>query len=117
MNKVILVGNLTRNTELKYSNAGVAIVKTAIAVTRKFTSNGQKKEEVAFVDLTFFGRAAEVAHKYLHKGKKVLIEGRLVQETWTNQEGQNRSKLSVVVDSMEMLGEPPMNENQETYKG
>lgn len=102
-NKIILVGNLTRDIELRYSQAGMGIAKTAIATSRKFTANGEKKEEVCFVDITFFGRSAEIANQYLRKGSKILVEGRLNFEQWTDQNGQNRSKHSVIVESMQML--------------
>ena len=102
-NKIILVGNLTRDIELRYSQAGLGIANTAIATSRKFTSNGEKKEEVCFVDITFFGRSAEVANQYLRKGSKILVEGRLNFEQWSDQNGQKRSKHSVVVETMQML--------------
>ena len=102
-NKIILVGNLTRDIELRYSQAGMGIAKTAIATSRKFTSNGEKKEEVCFVDVTFFGRSAEVANQYLRKGSKILVEGRLNFEQWVDQNGQKRSKHSVTAESMQML--------------
>ena len=102
-NKVILVGNLTRDIELKYTSGGTALAKTAIATTRKFTTNGERKEEVCFVDITFFGRSAEIANQYLRKGSKCLVEGRLMFEQWTDQQGQKRSKHSVTVESMQML--------------
>jgi len=113
-NKVILVGNLTRDIELRYSQAGMGIANTAIATTRKFTSNGEKKEEVCFVDITFFARSAEVANQYLRKGSKILVEGRLNFDQWTDQNGQKRSKHSVVVETMQMLDSKGDNiENQE----
>lgn len=102
-NKVILVGNLTRDIELRYSQAGMAIASTAIATTRKYTSNGEKKEEVCFVDITFFARSAEVANQYLRKGSKILVEGRLNFDQWVDQNGNKRSKHSVVVETMQML--------------
>ena len=102
-NKVILVGNLTRDIELRYSQGGMGIAKTAIATSRKFTNNGEKKEEVCFVDITFFGRSAEVANQYLRKGSKILVEGRLNFEQWVDQNGQKRSKHSVTVETMQML--------------
>ena len=102
-NKVILVGNLTRDIELRYSQGGMAIANTAIATSRKFTSNGEKKEEVCFVDITFFARSAEVANQYLKKGSKILVEGRLNFDQWVDQNGQKRSKHSVVVETMQML--------------
>ena len=107
-NKIILVGNLTRDIELRYSQGGTAIAKTAIATSRKFTSNGEKKEEVCFVDIVFFGRSAEVANQYLRKGSKILAEGRLKFDMWDDKEtGQKRSKHSVSVDSMQMLDRKP----------
>lgn len=102
-NKVILVGNLTRDIELRYSQNGMAIAKTAIATSRKFTANGEKKEEVMFIDITFFARSAEIANQYLRKGSKVLVEGRLNFEQWVDQNGGKRSKHSVTVENMQML--------------
>lgn len=102
-NKVVLLGNLTRDVEIRYSQSNIAIAKSAIATSRKFTANGEKKEETCFVDLTFFGRSAEIAQQYLKKGSKILVEGRLVFEQWTDQSSQKRSKHSVAVDSLQML--------------
>jgi len=103
-NKIILVGNLTRDIDMKFSQAGMAIAKSAIATSRKFKSNtGEQKEEVCFVDITFFGRSAEVANQFLRKGSKILVEGRLVFEQWSDQNGQKRSKHGVTVDVMQML--------------
>ena len=116
-NKIILVGNLTRDIEIKYTQGGMAIAKTAIATSRKFKSNtGEQKEEVCFVDITFFARSAEIANQYLHKGSKILVEGRLVFEQWTDQKGQKRSKHGVTVETMQMLdskGNNPANEPQQ----
>ena len=103
-NKVILTGNLSKDITLK-SNSNITIASSTIAVNRKLKNqNGDTSEEVLFIDITFFGRQAEVANQYLNKGSKVLIEGRLKYDTWQDQNGQNRSKHSVVVESMEMLG-------------
>ncbi|EOV1324006.1 single-stranded DNA-binding protein [Campylobacter jejuni] len=103
-NKVVLVGNLTRDIEMRYAQSGSAIGASAIAVTRRFTTNGEKREETCFIDISFYGRTAEVANQYLTKGSKVLIEGRLRFEQWSDQNGQNRSKHSIQVENMEMLG-------------
>jgi single-strand DNA-binding protein len=104
-NKIILAGNLTRDIEVRYTQAGAAIGNTAIATTRKFKSQtGEQKEEVLFVDITFFGRTAEVANQYLRKGSKILVDGRLKLDQWTAQDGSKRSKHSVTVESMTMLG-------------
>ncbi|MBU0720697.1 single-stranded DNA-binding protein [bacterium] len=114
-NKVILVGNLTRDIELRYSQGGMGIAKTAIATSRKFTNNGEKKEEVCFVDITFFGRSAEVANQYLRKGSKILVEGRLNFEQWVDQNGQKRSKHSVTVETMQMLDSKGDNQGGANY--
>lgn len=103
-NKVVIVGNLTRDIELRYTPSGAAIGKSAIAATHKFTINGEKKEDTCFIDISFFGKGAEIANQYLRKGSKLLIEGRLKFEQWTDQNGQNRSKHTISVESMEMLG-------------
>lgn len=103
-NKVVLVGNLTRDIEMRYAQSGSAIGSSAIAVTRRFTANGEKREETCFIDISFYGRTAEIANQYLAKGSKILIEGRLRFEQWSDQNGQNRSKHSVQVENMEMLG-------------
>ena len=102
-NKVVLVGNLTRDIELRYAQSGSAIANTAIATSRKFTQNGERKEEVCFIDITFFGRSAEVANQYLRRGSKILVEGRLKFDQWVAQDGSKRSKHSVIVETMQML--------------
>jgi single-strand DNA-binding protein len=102
-NKIILAGNLTRDIEMRYSQSGMGIAKTAIATSRKFTSNGEKKEEVCFIDITFFGRSADIANQYLRKGSKVIVEGRINFEQWVDQNGGKRSKHTVTVENMQML--------------
>ncbi|WP_419771342.1 MAG: single-stranded DNA-binding protein [Candidatus Marinarcus sp.] len=103
-NKVVMLGNLTRDIELRYLPTGAAISKSAIASSYKYkTSTGEQKEEVCFLDFNIFGRSAEVANQYLRKGSKVLLEGRLVLEQWTAQDGSSRSKHSLRVDTMKML--------------
>jgi len=105
VNKVILLGNLTRDIDLRYTPSGTPIAKTAIATNRRYkTQSGEQKEEVCFIDITLFGRSAEVANQYLHKGKQVLVEGRLVLEQWVDGHGNKRSKHSVHVESLHMLG-------------
>jgi single-strand DNA-binding protein len=104
-NKVILAGNLTRDVELRYSGNSLAIGNTAIATNRKYkTSTGEQKEDIMFMDITFFGRSAEVANQYLKKGSKVLVEGRLIFDQWVDQNGQKRNKHSLTVETMQMLG-------------
>ncbi len=103
-NKVIIVGNLTRDIELRYLPSGAAIAKSGIASSHKYkTATGESKDEVMFLDFNIFGKTAEIANKYLRKGSKVLLEGRLVLEQWTAQDGTNRSKHSLRVDVMKML--------------
>jgi single-strand DNA-binding protein len=104
-NKVILMGNLTRDIEIRYSQSGSAIGNTGIAVNRKWKSaTGEQKEEVMFVDLTLFGRTAEIANQYLRKGRQVLVDGRLSLDQWTAQDGTKRSKHAVIVENLQMLG-------------
>ena len=103
-NKVIMLGNITRDIELSYLPNGGAVAKTGLATNRKFKKqDGSQGEEVCFIDVTFFGRTAEIANQYLSKGKKVLVEGRLKLDTWQDQQGQKRSKHTVTVESMEMI--------------
>ena len=103
-NKTIMIGNLTRDIELKYLDSGSAVSKSAIATTYKYkTATGEQKEEVCFLDFTIFGRIAEIANQYLKKGSKVLLEGRLVLEQWTAQDGSARSRHILRVEEMKML--------------
>ena len=104
-NRIVLVGNLTKNIDLRYTQGGAAIGSCGIAVTRKYTLNGEKREETCFIDITFFGKQAEIANQYLSKGSKLLVEGRLKFDQWTDNNGQNRSKHTVAVENMEMLGD------------
>lgn len=106
-NKVILVGNLTRDPEVRYTTGGTAVTELGMAVSRQWTDKGsnERKEETTFVDVTLWGRTAEIAGEYLSKGRPVLIEGRLQLDQWEDREtGQKRSKLKVVGESMHMLG-------------
>ncbi len=104
-NKLIMIGNLTRDIQMKHLPSGTAIAKSAIATTHKYkTPSGEKKEEVCFLDFTLFGRSAEIANQYLKKGSKVMLDGKLVLEKWVGQDGKNKSKHSLNVDTMQMLG-------------
>lgn len=103
-NRVILVGNLTRDVELKYTSSGLAVTEIGMAVNdRRKNASGEWVEETTFVSVTLFGRTAEVAGEYLGKGSSVLIEGRLKYDAWES-EGQKRSKLVVIGERMQMLG-------------
>jgi single-strand DNA-binding protein len=106
-NKVILCGNLTRDPQVKFTTGGTAVAEVGLAVNREWfdKSTNSKKSEVTFVDVTLWGRTAEVAGEYLRKGASVLIEGRLQLDTWDDREsGQKRSKLKVIGENMTMLG-------------
>jgi single-strand DNA-binding protein len=105
-NKVILVGNLTRDPELRYTPKGMAIAKFGLAVNRVWKNEaGESKEEVTFVDIDAFGRQAETIAKYLKKGSPFLVEGRLRLDQWDDkQTGQKRSRLGVVLEGFQFLG-------------
>jgi len=106
-NKVILVGNLTRDPQVRYTPGGQAVSEIGLAVNRTwFDKNAnQRREEVTFVDVTLWGRTAEIAGEYLAKGRQVLIEGRLHLDQWDDKEtGQKRNKLKVVCENLTMLG-------------
>ncbi|QEF97653.1 Single-stranded DNA-binding protein [Stieleria maiorica] len=103
-NRVILVGNLTRDIELRYIPSGQAVSDVTVAVNdRRKTASGEWVDEATFVDVTLWGRNAEVASEYLSKGSPVLIEGRLKLDRWET-DGQKRSKLRVICEKMQMLG-------------
>jgi single-strand DNA-binding protein len=104
-NRVILMGNVTRDVEVKYLQSGMAVTEIGLAVNdrRKDNKTGQWVDETTFVDVTMWGRTAEIAGEYLSKGAPVLIEGRLKLDQWET-DGQKRSKLRVVCENMRMLG-------------
>jgi single-strand DNA-binding protein len=108
-NKVILMGNLTRDPELRYTPKGTAIAKVGLAVNRVWTNEaGEKKEEVTFVDVDIFGRTAENVGQYMRKGRPMLVEGRLKLDQWDDkQTGQKKSKLGVVAETVQFLGGAP----------
>ncbi len=106
LNKVFLIGNLTRDPELRYVPSGAPVVTFGIAVNRTFlTPQGEKKEDVCFVRVVVFGKQAESCSQYLAKGRLVFIEGRLQYRSW-EQNGQKRSALDVVADRVQFLGSP-----------
>jgi single-strand DNA-binding protein len=107
-NKVILVGNLTRDPELRYTPKGTAIAKIGLAVNRVWRNEaGETKEEVTFVDVDVFGRTAENVGQYMRKGRPILVEGRLKLDQWDDkQTGQKRSRLGVIAETVQFLGSP-----------
>jgi single-strand DNA-binding protein len=102
-NRVVLLGNLTRDIELRYIGNGTAVTDVGLAVNDRVKKNDQWVDETTFVDITLWGRTAEVANEYLSKGSSVLIEGRLKMESW-EKDGQKRTKLKVVGERMQMVG-------------
>ena len=108
-NKVIIAGNLSRDIELRYLPNGTAVTDVSLAINSQWKGkDGEKHEDVTFVDCTLWGKTAELASEYLKKGSSVLFEGSLKQESWEDkQTGQKRSKLKVNVESMQFLGEKP----------
>lgn len=108
-NKVILLGNLTRDPEVRYTPKGSAVCDLGLAVNRNYTlDNGEKREEVTFVDVVLWARLAEIAGEYLKKGRPVFIEGRLQMDSWDDkQTGQKRTKLRVVGETMQLIGGRP----------
>ena len=114
-NKVFLMGNLTRDPELRTIPSGQTLCELGLATNRHWTTpQGEKKEEVTFVNITFWGQQSETCHRYLAKGRPVFIEGRLKLDQWENQEGQKRSKLHVVGERFQFLGSPRDGGNQST---
>ena len=105
LNKVFLIGNLTRDPELRYTPSGTAVADMSMAINRRYTTaSGDKKEETCFVDVTLWARRAEVASQYLKKGSPVFVEGRLHLDKWENSEGQKRSKLKVIAENFQFMG-------------
>lgn len=105
LNKVFLMGNLTRDPELRYVPSGSAVANFTVAVNRAYKdSSGEKKEEVAFIRVVVWGKTAEICGEYLTKGRAVLVDGRLKSRTWEGQDGQKRSTLEVVATNVQFIG-------------
>ena len=104
-NKVLLVGNLTRDPQLSYTPNQAAVVDFGLAINRRWTGqDGNQRDETCFVDCRMFGRRAEVVNKYCKKGNPLLVEGRLTFDSWEAQDGSKRSKLRVTVENFEFIG-------------
>ena len=107
LNRVFLMGNLTRDPELRYTPAGQAVTNFSIAINRNYTTqSGEKKEDTCFVRVAVWGKQAENCAQYLSKGKPVFVEGRLQSRSWETEDGQKRSALDVVASSVQFLGKP-----------
>ncbi len=112
-NRVILAGNLTRDPQLSYTPSNTPVCEFGMAINRKWRDrDGNSKDEVCFVDLIAYARQAEVINQYMGKGRPMLVEGRLRFRQWTSKEGQNRSKLDVVVENFTFLGGAPQGGGQ-----
>ncbi len=117
-NKVVMIGNLTRDIELRYLPSGSAVAKSAIATSHKYKSQtGEQKDEVCFLDFSVFGKPAEILNQYVRKGSKVLLEGRLVLEQWTAQDGSKRSKHSLRVETFKFLDSKADSQNGMPQQG
>jgi single-strand DNA-binding protein len=102
-NKAILMGNLTRDPEVRYLPSGTAVASFAIAVNRKFKQGEETKEEVSYIDIVVFGKPAENCGQYLNKGDSVLVDGRIQQRRWETEDGQKRSKIEVVAQTVTFM--------------
>ena len=106
-NRVLLMGNLTRNPEIRYTPSGTAVADLGLAINENFKNKaGEMVEQTCFVDVVVWGRQAETSAEYLHKGSPVFVEGRLQLDQWENQQGEKRSKLRVRADRVQFLGSP-----------
>ncbi|MBD5778210.1 single-stranded DNA-binding protein [Pelagicoccus sp. NFK12] len=103
-NKVILLGNLTRDPELRVTPKGTSVCQFGMAVNRVYRSGDETQEETTFVDLEAWGKQAEIISKYVSKGNPLFIEGRLKFDSWESKEGEKRSKLKVIVENMQLMG-------------
>ena len=106
VNKVFLLGNLTRDPELRYTPSGAGVASFGLAVNRRYKAGNENKEEVCFVDITVWGKQGENCVEYLNKGSQVFIEGRLQFRSWETEDGQKRNKLDVVANNVQFLGKP-----------
>ena len=106
VNKVILIGNVTRDPEVKFTSKGSAVTDIGLAINRNYTlDNGEKREETTFVDVELWGRLVEIAGEYAKKGRPIYIEGRLRMDTWEDKaSGQKRSRMKVVGENLQLLG-------------
>ncbi len=115
LNRVIIAGNLTRDPEVKYTPSGTAVCQVGLAINNSYTkADGQKVEETTFVDVTLWGKPAEIVGEHCRKGKQMLFEGRLKTDSWEDKEtGKKRSKMNVVADSFQFVGPRETTERQE----
>ena len=113
LNKVMVIGNLTRDPELRYTPGGAAVCEFAIALNRSYNNKqtGQRVEEVSYIDIVAWARTAEICAEYLKKGRQVFVEGALKQDRWDSKDGRKMSKIRVVADNVQFLGSRPGGES------
>jgi single-strand DNA-binding protein len=115
LNKVLLMGNLTRDPELRYLANGTAVANLRLAINRRYrTQNGELKEQVCFVTIVVWGKQAESCSQYLNKGRSVFVEGRLQSRSWETEDGQKRSVIEVRADRVQFLDRPLITEEVDT---
>ena len=112
-NKIVMIGHLTRDIELRILSSGTAVGKSSIATNHSYkTASGEKKDEICFLEFDVFGKPAEIINQYVKKGHKILLEGRLVLQQWTAQDGSKRSKHSLRVESFKFMDNRGENQTQ-----
>jgi single-strand DNA-binding protein len=116
LNRVQLIGRLTRDPELRQTNGGTSYCRFGIANNRNYTSNGERREEVSFFNCQAWGKTAEIINQYCKKGKQVAVDGRLQQRSWEDKEGRRQSSVDVVVESLQMLGSPTQDNSHEPQR-
>ncbi|MCP4176502.1 MAG: single-stranded DNA-binding protein [bacterium] len=115
-NKVMLMGNLTRDPELRYTPSGSAVCDFSIAINRKYSAGGQEKEEVCFVDIVVWAKQAESCGKYLKKGSAVFVEGRLRNDNWEDKDGRKRSRLRITAERVQFLSSSSRSDDSKSFR-
>ena len=114
LNRIFMIGNLTRDPELKFTQAGTAVTNFSIAVNRSWKKqNGERQEETTFVRIITWRKLAEICNEYLKKGSTILVEGRLSNRSWTTQDGQKRSTIEVIANNIQFINIPRRNQEEE----
>ncbi len=113
INKTILVGRLARDPELRYTPAGIPVASFAIASSRTFTQNNEKKEQVSFIDCVAWSKLGEVVTEYCRKGHRLGVEGRLIQRKWKDNDGNTRTKLEVIAENVQFLSQAKQEQQEE----
>jgi len=114
-NQVILIGNLTKDVELKYTSGGAAVCNFGLAVNRAYTdADGEKQEEVTFIDIVCWNKLAEVCAQYLHKGSPAFVEGRLQQKSWETEDGSKRYRHEIVAKSVQFLSKGKFTQDEDS---